>query len=223
MAQRYQLSSASLHLLFQSGQKRWLYFWPPVEDLVCMISFTAAFFVPSLCKMGATCHSSQQLSEQFSRFISGENNQRMKARYDFQSNVISSDWCCWSALLGINVVNRCSIMYCTSVLYPQSTEGQMQTTGLSSSVLYSRLCWLPSSCESYIWIPIEFPILLQMARTKLDLEFATLYSVAVLGPQRKLLFEDRTWTKLCTVDQSLVWAEQRQVRLNGLLNDRQSL
>ncbi len=64
----------------------------------------------------------------------------------------------------------------------QSTERQMQTTGLSSSVLYSQLCWLSSSCESYIEIPIEFPIILpRRARTKLDWEFATLYSVVRLG------------------------------------------
>ncbi len=53
----------------------------------------------------------------------------------------------------------------------------MQITGLSSCVLYSRLCWLPSSCKSSIGFLIEFTILLQRARAKLDLEFATLYSV----------------------------------------------
>jgi hypothetical protein len=56
-------------------------------------------------------------------------------------------------------------------------ERQMRTTGLSSWVLYSRLCWLPSSCESSIGNPIAFPILLRRARTKLDWEFATRYSV----------------------------------------------
>jgi hypothetical protein len=51
---------------------------------------------------------------------------------------------------------------------------RVQTTGLSSCVLYSRLCWLPSSCESSIGIPIEFAIVLQRARTELG---ASLYSV----------------------------------------------
>ncbi len=55
----------------------------------------------------------------------------------------------------------------------------MRTSGLSSCVLCSRLCWLSSSCESSIGIPIEFAILLWRARTKLDWEFATLYSVDV--------------------------------------------
>ncbi len=57
----------------------------------------------------------------------------------------------------------------------QSTERQIWTTGLSSCVLYSRLCWLPSSCEYSIGIPIEFAIVLRRVRTKLDWEFATLY------------------------------------------------
>ncbi len=57
----------------------------------------------------------------------------------------------------------------------------MRTTGLSSCVLYSLLCWLPSSCESSIGIPIEFAIWLWRARTELDWEFASLYSVAA-GP-----------------------------------------
>ncbi len=66
-----------------------------------------------------------------------------------------------------------------AVLMSQSTERQMWTTGLSiSCVLHSRLCWLPSSCESSIWIPIELTIVLQRARTELDWEFASLYFVA---------------------------------------------
>jgi hypothetical protein len=62
---------------------------------------------------------------------------------------------------------------------PQSTERQMQTTGLSSCALYGRLCCLPSSCESSIGNPIEFAIVLRRARTELDWEFASLYSVTL--------------------------------------------
>ncbi len=57
----------------------------------------------------------------------------------------------------------------------------MRTTALSSScALYSWLCWLPSSRKSPIGIPIEFSTLLQTARTKLDWEFVTLYSVLLM-------------------------------------------
>ncbi len=66
------------------------------------------------------------------------------------------------------------LVYCS--LHHRVAERQMRTTGLSSCILYSRLCWLPSSCKSSIGIPLEFAILLQRARTKLDWEFATLYS-----------------------------------------------
>jgi hypothetical protein len=60
----------------------------------------------------------------------------------------------------------------------QSTERHMRTTSLSSCVLYSWLCWLPSSCESSIGIPIVLAIVLLRVRTELDWEFASLYSVA---------------------------------------------
>ena len=79
---------------------------------------------------------------------------------------------------------------------PQSTERQMRTTGLSSYVLYSCLCWSPSSCESSIGIPIEISILLRRARTKLDWEFATLYSVASSCAARSC-------TKACLLERSL--------------------
>jgi hypothetical protein len=59
----------------------------------------------------------------------------------------------------------CCFLIFIAMLQPQSTERQMRTTGLSSYVLYSFLCWPPSSCESSIGIPIEFSIVLRRART----------------------------------------------------------
>jgi hypothetical protein len=105
--------------------------------------------------------------------------------------------------------------YSIPALTPQSTERQMLTTGLSSYVLYSCLCWLPSSCESSIGIPIEFSIFLRRARTKLDWEFATLYSVvdtnqmpSVDLPMKRVIYQltfkiywltnpDETWILNC--------------------------
>ncbi len=52
-----------------------------------------------------------------------------------------------------------------------------RTTKNAYRPIYSVWCWLPSSCESSIGIPIEFAIVLQRARTKLNWEFASLYSV----------------------------------------------
>ncbi len=62
----------------------------------------------------------------------------------------------------------CFLVSWYNALIDYTAERQMRTTGLSSCVLYSRLCWLPSLCESSIGIPIEFAILLQRARKKLD-------------------------------------------------------
>jgi hypothetical protein len=86
--------------------------------------------------------------------------------------------------VGCEVFSFCLLNYLFCVKESQSTERQMRTTGLSSCVLYSRLCWLPSSCEFSIGVPIEFSILLRRARTKLDWEFTTLYSVKRISYQK---------------------------------------
>jgi hypothetical protein len=67
-------------------------------------------------------------------------------------------------------------MFCLTSLTPLAEENTANHC-IYSFVLYSRLCWLLFSCESSVGIPIEFAIVVQRARTELEWENASLYSV----------------------------------------------